>query len=173
LSTLILKAISKLPFPALYLLADLGYLILRYVFKLRREVVKGNLRRSFPEKSEEEIETLTNRFYRYHADILLEVIKTADMSQRDLEERMTLLDVELLDDLVASEQPFILVTAHYGNWEWMLHTMGARVVGPVTAIYQPLHNERVNQYMLKTRAMSFSRARSYSRSWQGESAPCG
>ena len=43
--------ISFLPFSLLYALAWLCYLLLYYVFRYRREVVRTNLANAFPEKS--------------------------------------------------------------------------------------------------------------------------
>ena len=46
-----LYGISLLPFPLLYLLSDLVFVLLFHVVRYRRKVVRTNLRNSFPEKS--------------------------------------------------------------------------------------------------------------------------
>ena len=43
---------SALPFRVLYMLSDFNYLLMYRVGKYRRKVVRGNLLRSFPEKTE-------------------------------------------------------------------------------------------------------------------------
>lgn len=45
-------ALSLLPFPLLYGLSDLLYLVMAKGVKYRRKVIRENLRNSFPEKSE-------------------------------------------------------------------------------------------------------------------------
>ncbi len=52
---MIYRFLSTLPFWLLYTVAWLGYLILFYLVRYRREVVHNNLTRAFPEKKEQEI----------------------------------------------------------------------------------------------------------------------
>ena len=56
------RLISWLPFPLLYAAAWLAYLVLYYVTAYRKAVVRQNLGRAFPEKSEAEITALAKAF---------------------------------------------------------------------------------------------------------------
>jgi KDO2-lipid IV(A) lauroyltransferase len=51
--------ISWLPFPLIYACAWLAYLLIYHVVRYRRDVVKENLRQSFPEKSDAELKSQT------------------------------------------------------------------------------------------------------------------
>ena len=48
--------LSWLPFRVLYILSDFMYLIVRYAIKYRHKVITDNLKNSFPEKTEIEID---------------------------------------------------------------------------------------------------------------------
>ena len=80
---------SALPFRILYMLSDLNYLLMYRVGKYRRKVVRGNLLRSFPEKTDAERLQIERKFYRYLSDYMLEDLKLLHMSAEELCARMT------------------------------------------------------------------------------------
>jgi len=85
LSFRIIVAIFKLiPFWKLYLLADILYFFLFYVFKYRRKIAFDNIRKSFPDKAEEDITRIVKDFYRHLSDITLESIKSMSLREKVL-----------------------------------------------------------------------------------------
>ncbi|MDX1433656.1 MAG: lysophospholipid acyltransferase family protein [Gammaproteobacteria bacterium] len=149
---LLLRALSRLPFPALYALSSLLYAVNRLAIRYRYDVVEQNLRNAFPEKSDEEIARLTEDVFRNLADLVVEAIKGITVSPQALAERIVFEDTSAVDELIATDRPFILVAAHHCNWEWPMLAFCQRLKRPMTAVYQPLHNQWVNAFMLKTRA---------------------
>ena len=67
--------ITLLPLKILYLFSDFLYLLLYYFPGYRRDVVRTNLKNSFPEKSELEIKIIERGFYRHLADLFVESLK--------------------------------------------------------------------------------------------------
>ncbi len=65
----ILWMVSILPFRLLYFVSDCLYILLYYVIGYRKKVVTNNLKLVFPEKSENEIDTIKKKilqaFMRY------------------------------------------------------------------------------------------------------------
>ncbi len=49
------RIMSRLPFSVLYALSGVMYLLLYYVIRYRRKIVRKNLTESFPEKNSNEI----------------------------------------------------------------------------------------------------------------------
>ena len=80
---------SALPFRVLYMFSDLNYLLMYHIGKYRRKVVRGNLLRSFPEKTDAERLQIERKFYRYLSDYMLEDLKLLHMSAEELCVRMT------------------------------------------------------------------------------------
>src|SRR5262245_5454495 len=76
-----LYGIALLPFPLLYGLSDLIFVLLYHILGYRKEVVRTNLARSFPEKSEAERRTIERRFYRWLCDLMLETLKTLTLTR--------------------------------------------------------------------------------------------
>src|SRR3546814_14082246 len=67
----------------LYVLSDLGYVLLYHIIGYRKAVVFNNLKNAFPEKSKEERRQIARKFYRFLPDLLVEAIKMRSISTRD------------------------------------------------------------------------------------------
>ncbi len=148
---LLLTLISKVPFAALYFVSHAFYLLNRYVIRYRYDVVRSNLRNSFPERSETEIDALTEQIFRNLADLFVETIKGIGISREELERRMTVTASSRVHELVDQGTPLICLTAHHCNWEWLLLYSCIHLPHPLIVAYQPFHDERFDAFMLKAR----------------------
>ncbi|MEP1472763.1 MAG: lysophospholipid acyltransferase family protein [Halieaceae bacterium] len=152
------RLISWLPFPALYGLAWLGYLILYYVTGYRKSVVRQNLSRAFPDKSDSEITVLAKKFYLHLAQVALEIVKARRMTPEDFRQRVSLRNPELVEQYSNGfKDSLIVLSIHQGNWEWMLHGATTALSIPVDPVYKPLHNEVVDKMMYDIRCQFGSR----------------
>lgn len=147
--------IALLPFPLMYGLSDIFYFLLYHVFGYRKKVVFENLRNSFPGKSEQEIEKIARRFYRYLCDLMLETFKTLVMSGRTAQKRCMLDESTraVFEKYGAMNQSVIIVMGHYGNWEWAGATFSSTFSYPLYVIYHPLRNKHFDRliYRMRTR----------------------
>lgn len=112
-----LYLIASLPFRALYLLSDVLFVVL-WLSGYRKKVILQNLRNSFPEKTEPEIDGLARNYCRYLCDLILETLKTLRMTEREARERCTFNHAGWLDKLCDEKRSILIVMGHYGNWEW-------------------------------------------------------
>lgn len=148
---LILIPISLLPFPVMYLLSDIFFVILYYIFPYRKKLVVSNLKKSFPEKSDAEIKTITREFYKHFCDIVFETLKVFTASSETLNKRVTLENTELLNDFYAQGKSVILVTGHYANWEWPAVTLPFHSKHKGSGIYAALSNKFFDKKLRSTR----------------------
>ncbi|MEP4484099.1 MAG: lysophospholipid acyltransferase family protein [Halioglobus sp.] len=150
--------ISWLPFPLLYACAWIAYVLVYYVARYRRAVVKDNLRRAFPEKSETELKALGKKFYRHLTVVAFEIVRARRMTPADFRERVIVRNPELVNkysnDLTRS---VIVLTIHQGNWEWMLHGATTALKIPIDPVYKPLHNPVANDLIHEIRSQFGSR----------------
>ena len=152
------RLISWLPFPLLYAAAWFAYLVLYYVAGYRRAVVRQNLTRAFPEKSEAEITALAKSFYRRLAQVAFEIVKARRMRREQFLERVRLVNPERLREASDSfRQSVIVLTIHQGNWEWMLHGATIALDIPIDPVYKPLHNRTVDRLIYDIRSQFGSR----------------
>ena len=148
-----LYLLSVLPFPILYLFSDFVYFILFYVVGYRKEIVRQNLQRSFPEKSQEEILALRKKFYRYFCDLFLETFKTLTISKESMLKHcfMSAETKHLFDTLNEQKQSCIIVMGHFGNWEWGGNTFSLTCKQPLYVIYHPVSNPYFDNLLKKMR----------------------
>ncbi len=145
-----LSRIARLPFRLIYVLSGVLFVILYYVIGYRKTTVIKNLQNSFPEKNKAEIKTISKKFYRYFADLTMEVIKMVNMKSEDFRERMEFGNPEILNHFFERGQSVVLLTMHYCNWEWG-SSISLFMRHKILAVYKPLHNKRFDIYMNKIR----------------------
>lgn len=149
---LLVWLITLLPLRILYLLSDLFYPIVYYVVRYRKQVVRTNLVNSFPEKTDKEIRKIERRFYRFFCDLFVETLKQIHISKAEMTRRMSFKNVEALLDQYTKGKSVMLMTAHYGNWEW------ASSIGlffpketPIFNIYKKLKNNKMDALLYSIR----------------------
>jgi len=142
--------LSRLPFAALYILSDALRVLLFSVLGYRKKIVLQNLRRCFPDKSEQEIQTIAWKFYRNFCDVTLESIKTFHLSPHELQRRAQFLSQSVADELYQKKQSIVAICSHYANWEWCA-VVGLHARQKALTIYRPLANPYINRYGLQSR----------------------
>ena len=142
----IVKALSYIPFWALYILSDIMYYPLYYVIRYRRKIVRKNLTESFPEKSHEEIVAIEKKFYRYFMDMILESSKMASISPAEIRKRMKFVNVDKTNKLLDEGKSLAFFMGHYCNWEWMT-SVGLWINDDVVCaqVYHKLINKRLTR----------------------------
>ncbi len=139
-------AIASLPFGVLYKVSDIFYHIF-YLTGYRKEVVRNNLRKSFPDKSRDEIEVIVKAYYRYLCDLILETLKTLRMTEAESRARCTFHNTAWLDKLYEEKKSFIIVMGHYGNWEWAGPAFTLNTPFQLLVIYRPLSDLHFEKMM--------------------------
>ena len=137
--------LSLLPMWVLYRLADVGYLLIYYVLKYRRGIVRQNLVSSFPEKTNSEIVNIEKQFYRWFADYFLESIKLLSISRKQLTKRLTIINADLIENDFKEGTHVAAILGHYCNWEWLSAvTIGLPQNRVVALVYKPIKNKIIN-----------------------------
>ena len=115
-----IRIFSLFPLSVLYFLADyVIYPLVRYVVRYRLQLVRKNIRLSFPEKSEMERDAIINAFYHHFADILVEIIYGYRVSNEEMRARVVFDNVDMLEDLARKKHGVIVYLGHMCNWEWL------------------------------------------------------
>lgn len=154
---LLLAGIARLPFAVLYGLADFLYFLIYHVARYRRKVVLKNLRDSFPEKSDAEIEEISRKFYRNFADYIVETVKLGHVSDKQIMDRMEIVGIDTVDSLFAQGRSIAMMFSHCFNWEWATSiTLWSRFKPSekivYAQVYRHLDNAWFNNYFLKLRS---------------------
>jgi KDO2-lipid IV(A) lauroyltransferase len=145
-----LWAISRLPFPLLYLLSDGLFILLYRLVRYRRKVVRENLALAFPEKTDAERRVIEKDFYNHLCDVFMEMVKTMGISKKELLKRYTFTNLDVIHRLEAKGKSIMLLAPHYASWEWAF-ALDPYVKGEAFAVYQPLTNRYFDRWARRTR----------------------
>jgi len=143
---------ALLPFRVAYLFSDFLYVILFYITGYRKKVAYTNIRKSFPNKTEQEIQKILKQFYHHLGDLIVEGIKGFSMTRKQVIKRHKILNPEVLQSFTKNNQSTICTTAHYNNWEWGTMSGTLQMEGKAMALYMPLSNPYIDKLMKKIRA---------------------
>ena len=137
--------ISRLNFTSIYLISDLLYYILYYIFSYRKKVVRKNLELAFPEKSKMERRRIERENFRNLTDIFLETFKSNNIKEKDLRERFKFKNPELLEKIYNNSQEVIVMCSHYCSWEWVF-VIEKITKFKINAIYKQLSNKYFDKW---------------------------
>jgi KDO2-lipid IV(A) lauroyltransferase len=136
-------------------LADyLLYPLIRHVVRYRLKLVCKNIRLSFPEKTEAELNAIVNAFYHHFSDVLVEIIHGYRASDEEMRQRVCFENMELLEDLAHKKHGVIAYLGHVCNWEWIAD-VGKQFADKSIVehnIYRRQKNPRADKAMLQLRA---------------------
>jgi len=152
IGTFFLYLLSLLPFWVLYLVADILFFILYYITGYRRKVVQENLRNSFPEKSDKERRLIEKKYFKYMADLMMETIKCVSMPAKDVKQRMTVTNPEVVEQYFNRGKCILAATAHYGNWELACLRFGFTTDKKRLIVYKPQSNQVLTDFFNSTRS---------------------
>ena len=136
----IVYAISLLPLWVLYIFSDLFYFLLISIIPYRKAVIIKNLKSSFPNSNNKELNKLKKEVYRHFSDLLIEGIKNLSISKDELKKRFVVSNPELMDSLYKQNKSVLLVSGHYNNWEWMISSQAFLFSHQAMGIGMPLSN---------------------------------
>ncbi len=147
----ILWFISILPFRLLYALSDFLYILMYYVFRYRKQTVIDNLRLVFPEKSDHEIKIITKKFFHHFCDMMLESIKSMNISLESMKARYTFKNLDIIKEFEKQNKSIVLMCAHYGSWEWIF-ILQTYTTHRGYGIYKRLQNKYFDRLIKSIRA---------------------
>lgn len=144
-------ALGRLPYKVQFLFSDLVRWVLYRVVRYRLGVVRQNLLASFPEKSEAERREIERAFYKHLADVFIETLSLASVSERQIRRRMRYLNPEELKGWTGGRS-WISAMAHYGSWEYTTNFALHRTHDETLAVYRPLSDRGADRFYRRIRS---------------------
>ncbi|MCQ2127481.1 MAG: lysophospholipid acyltransferase family protein [Bacteroidaceae bacterium] len=147
--------ISLLPLRLLYLFSDIIWIVMFLCppLRYRRNVVRKNLRTSFPDKGVKELKRIERRFYRQFLDQIFEMFKSASMPGWWMRRHMRFEGTDILEKEFSQGRSIVMYLGHTGNWEW-ISSLPLNLDGNAVCcqVYHPLENAVTDSIMLKLRS---------------------
>lgn len=147
-----MKLHALLPMRMLYVLSDILYLLVYYVARYRLQVVRSNMKASFPALADKEMRKMERAFYHHICDYMVETIKLMHVSEKEIQHRAYVTNPEFIDR--QQEQgytTFVVYMGHFGNWEWFSSATSRFRNLKMYQVYRPLNNKAVDRLFIYLR----------------------
>lgn len=114
----IVLLISRLPLKIQYVFSDIIFVSIYHIVGYRKNIVRENIRNSFPEKSDAEVNEIRRKFFRNFSDYLVETVRSFTISSHELRVRVQHINQQVFHDAKNEGKNVILLAGHVFNWEW-------------------------------------------------------
>lgn len=148
---LLLRLLSRLPFPILFLISDIAFVLIFHAFRYRRRITHQNLITCFPGKTRDEIYKIEKKFYRNLCDFPFETFKLLTMPKDQLLQRIVFLNAHEMQSYKDKGVSILMLASHTFNWEWLLAAGSINLPMQVDFVYQPQASGFANHLSLATR----------------------
>ncbi|UCH65584.1 MAG: lysophospholipid acyltransferase family protein [Ignavibacterium sp.] len=122
-----------------------------YFIPIRKATVLENLKNAFPDYSENKIRKIAFANYKSFAITLMEISCFPTTTKNDIKKRIDCKNPELIIDRYKRNKGVILLSAHFGNWEYMATSMGVKLNIPLAVVVKKQRNPYVTEWMNRER----------------------
>ena len=122
-----------------------------YFIPIRKKTVFENLTNAFPEYSREKIKKIAFGSYRSFSIALVEILYMPFMTKEKMEKMVECSNPDLIIKKFNEQKGVILLSAHYGNWEYIAASVGLQVGIPLKVVIKPQRNPFVTKWLNKVR----------------------
>ena len=131
--------------------ASLIALFFFYIVPIRKAVVLDNLKHAFPDLPPDEINKIAYGSYKNFAITLVEILYLPRITEEQIKKEFEITNLDLIRKKDIGESGIILLTAHFGNWEYLAITTGINLNKKLSVIVKSQRNPYVNDWMNRLR----------------------
>lgn len=123
----------------------------RLVARNRVRIALENLARAFPEQSHQWHKSIMKKSFENLGITLVEFLTLHSLSEKDIKEYVQFDNIELIQKAYEQGRGVILLSGHYGNWEFLAYSVFVYLRIPVLIIVKPLANYILDRIINKYR----------------------
>ncbi|MBN1448899.1 MAG: lysophospholipid acyltransferase family protein [Bacteroidetes bacterium] len=147
------RVLQFLPLGLVRMLARAFAGMVYFLIPIRKKLTLSQLRRAFPDRSDAEINRLARGSYVNLVTTIFELMWTPRLDDVMLSRILRLQNPDVLEDARKRGLGLVLMSGHFGNWEW-LNIGVPRLLGlSVVTVVHPLHNPAVDALVESWRTM--------------------
>jgi len=121
--------------------------IFYHLIPIRKNVVIDNLKIAFPDNDLETNKKLASKIYRSFAITLVEIMCLSFLKKSELVQAVDCANPELIIEKYKEEKGVILLSAHFGNWEFGAISVAIQIEFSLSVVVKPLRNNLVDAWM--------------------------
>ncbi len=122
-----------------------------YFIPIRKKAVFENLKIAFPQNNMTTNKKLAFKIYSSFAVTLVEIMCLPFLKKSDLANAVNCSNPELIVGKYNEGKGVILLSSHFGNWEFIAISVSIQIQLPFSVVVKPLRNQLVNEWMNKAR----------------------
>ena len=140
------KLVCSIPDEKLPSMARPFAFLIFFILRIRRGVSLNNLKIAFPEKSRQWRERIAYFSYLHFSVVILEFMKIEKWNKKLMQEKLRTTNLDDVLPLMKNGKGVLIVSAHFGNWEFGTGYVGARGI-PATVVQQNQKNVLIDERM--------------------------
>jgi KDO2-lipid IV(A) lauroyltransferase len=110
----------------------------------RKKITLDNIAKAFPHASEEEVRRIALGAYRNYGTVLMEMLWAGNQTPDVLMRIVRVSNLEVFNRLFTQKRGLILLSGHYGNWEFLVGPLGLHFDQRPATIFQQQSNKRID-----------------------------
>ncbi len=124
---------------------------LYYAVPVRKKVVLSNLKSAFPGLNDNELNRLARKNYQNILITFFELMILPFCSEKEIESEISIDNVDLITEIIGQKDPAIILTGHFGGWEFCMSSITLKLGREFSLLAQPQSNPLVSDYVMKAR----------------------
>jgi len=153
LARALLRVLESVPLPVLAFLCEGVMTLVWAADRKHRRIARINVGIAFPEKDDAEASRIVRECYRRMGTSLAEFLRMPKMDEAYLREHFRIEGLEHLRDSEEQGRSVLVMTGHFGNWEFLSHVYGT-FVAPTGFIVRPLRSPVWDAIVTERRQMA-------------------
>jgi Kdo2-lipid IVA lauroyltransferase/acyltransferase len=121
-------------------------------FGIRKKITLDNLEHAFPELSPAERNRIAEGAFRGYIRSLVEGLWTGGATADEVRATTILRNPEVAREALARGKGLILMTGHFGQWEFVVSALPLNLGFPVIAVAQPQRNKHIDAIVTANRS---------------------
>ena len=122
-----------------------------FLIPIRKTVAIKNLKMVFPDYSEEKIRKIAIDTYKSFSITLIETLFIPHISKAEMINSLKCFNIDLLEKRIKEKKAAIILSAHFGNWEYLSASLGLQLNYPLNMLIKVQRNPYVTDFMDRAR----------------------
>jgi KDO2-lipid IV(A) lauroyltransferase len=125
--------------------------IFYFLIPIRKETVIENLTNAFPGYDEKKIRDIAFNAYKSFLTTFIEILYLPKISKQRLKAAVYCPNKDLIERKFKEEKGVILLSAHFGNWEYVAASVALQLNLPFSVVVKPQRNPYVSDWLNNVR----------------------
>jgi len=122
-----------------------------YLVPIRKSTTIENLKNAFPDLSNDKIKKIAYNSYKSFCTTLIEILHMPAMTYDEIKKQVNCTNSELIKNKYDEHKGVILLSAHFGNWEYVATSVAAQLNLPFSVVVKEQRNPYVTNWLNNVR----------------------